>query len=321
MAGDGTDMLPYSFTPAQALYGLRATRFQTSGTATSGALSARRYLMQNLASLNANIRKDAEPGTLSNEDVAAWAAAKAKSCEALKGIQDTMVAQLNATKAVMSKVQMRTMGTYYAKQENMGFQREIAVICNKQTAATSPACARLASIDFDIFYQPGPNGTKILSDLENLNYTLALRECEIQKAALKLQVLTDALQCRSGQYDAASLGQNYIAALGTYYPDTCERLDTDPTFRMFTKGADTRFTVAKNIGYVNSELLKVAFEEISPYFSNPGYSDLFGRILDQLSVLLRVPTLNDYNTSQQNITSINTTVSGLNAFLTRLFAT
>jgi hypothetical protein len=223
-----------------------------------------------------------------------------------------MVAQLTALKQLMTTVQLRTRAVIGAKKENMNLQAEVAAICR---GAVSPACSTLASIDFDIFYKEG--GTQILSDLETLNYTLAQRECEIQKAALKLQILTDTFGCPAVA-GSEILGNSRTAA--GYYPNTCDPLTNDPVFKYFTGDNDTRFTVKKDLGYVPAEELKVAFEEISSYFDSPGYAPLFAKILDQLSILLRVPSLNDYATGSQNITTINDTITNIGKSLVRIFS-
>lgn len=328
MNGDNEDMVPFVFSRSQALYAMLQTQFNRT--------QARELLRTTFGTtLNQNVRAAADPSTVAR-DTESWVQAKAKSCDALNTVYTEVLKRLAALKAVVAAVQGQTMGTYYAKKENMDLQKEIAYVCVNLTAANSPACRRLASIDFDTFYKAtdgaGTADTKVLADLEDLNSQLTMRECEIQRAALKMETLLGALRCGGGSEmrdvpDAtkALLGQYYIPSRASYFPDTdanplCKLQDDDPKWReFFEENGDSRFTIRKNIGYVNSEMLRSALEEISPFFAASGYTELFPAILNQLSILLRQPTLNDYMGSDSNLNEVSNKSRGILDRMTRIF--
>jgi hypothetical protein len=302
MDGDGKDMIPFSFTPDQALYAMRQTRFNQT--------NARQYLIRNFAgNLNKNIREDgADPADIAR-DTADWTDAKEKSCNTLGAVYTEMKNRVVALKAVIAAVQGQANGTYYAKKENMNLQREIGYVCMNLSAEGSPACKRLASIDYEMFYKNGD--TTVLANLEDLNNLLTVRECEIQRSALKMQTLLEILKCPVPS-DFNDIFGNYKDPRQNdrYLPDTNERpicdLQNDKDWgEIFERNGDTRFTIRKNIGYVNSESLKLALEEISPFFAAAGFSDLFNNtLLNQLSILIRMPTFIDPGVNR-NLKSIN----------------
>lgn len=316
-----------SYTASQALYALERpeVRFTTVLPSTGAGKTARKWLRENAETVNMTIRTAVEPGTLSNEDIAAWRQAQAKSCEIVATVRGQIVERITRLKQVIATVEGRTRGTFYAKQENMDFQREIAYVCQGLTADQSPACSRMMKVDFDVFYKPTADkqgiDTEVLSDLEDLNYQLRLQECAIQRALLKLQILSDYIKCPAP--DAATmglLGDYKIGATGTYYPDTCEDLSKNTDWAALTGEKDQRFTIRKNIGYVSVDALRIAFEEISPFFNYAGYGQAMNEIFKYLSILIRIPDLNDYFTSDDNFKMIPSRlaniVSSASAFFT-----
>jgi hypothetical protein len=312
MEGNGKDMIPFSFTPAQALYAMQQTRFNPT--------AAREYLRANFAgNLNKNIRnKDADPADIAR-DTEDWTEAKRKSCETLRTVYTEMRNRVAALKAVIAAVQGQTNGTYFAKKENMNLQREIGYVCMNLSAEGSPACKRLASIDYEMFYKN--NDTTVLANLEDLNNLLTLRECEIQRSALKMQTLLEILKCDLPPDFNDMFGNFKPPQLnGAYFPDTnakpvCTLQDDKDWAEFFEENGDTRFTIRKNIGYVNSELLKNALEEISPFFAAAGFASLFNTtILQQLSVLIRMPSLVDPGLNR-NLRSITNSQASIEAVI------
>jgi hypothetical protein len=315
-----TDLIPYTFTASQALWALEQTKF-TTVTKEGVSKSARQWLRENLNTVNTTIRTAADPTPVANEDINAWFQAKTKSCEAIASVRSDIGARLNSLKQIIATVEGRTRGTFYAKQENMDLQREVAYICKGLTAEQSPACSRLASIDFDIFYKSsGTNiDTKILSDLQQLNYDLRYQECFIQRALLKIQILSDYLKCPAADAATQALLGDYKTSPTTYYPDTCEDLSKNAEWAQLTGDNDKRFTIKKNIGYVSSEALRVAFEEISPFFASEGYRDLFRNLLQYLSILIRIPDLNEYYSTDEILKSFPSRVADIVSSATAKF--
>lgn len=322
---DSTDITPYAFTPSQALWALEQTRFTTVKKGTSP--TAREYLRANIGSVNTAIRNAADPDTaVTNEDLNAWQTAKAKTCQTLSAVRDDIVQRIGVLKQVIASVEGKTRGTFYAKQESMELQRQVSYVCAGYTPEQSPACGRLASIDFDLFYKPNATrtgiDTKVLSDLQSLNYNLRLQECTIQVALGKLQILSDTLMCPAADAATMAVLGDYKVGPTTYYPPTCKDLVKEgPEWAAFTGANEKRFTIGKNIGYVSSETLRVAFEEISPFFQYAGYDKAFTDILQYLSILIRIPDLNDYYSSDENFKSIGDRVGAIVSSVTAFFST
>jgi hypothetical protein len=258
-----------------------------------------------------------------------WVDAKKQTCANLQDLQKALTDRMTQVRQTMDRVNAYTDGSIAAKDENIRLQKEVAYICRGMTAETSPACRRLAELDYVTFYKgvdTDPTNAKVLADLEKLNMTLKIRECEIRMTSSRLQRLMDALKCseQGVTYDAATLGNNFVTALQQYYAtlpdDPCADISgIYPEFKPYLGEADTRFTAGKSVPYANSELLKLALEQLSPYFSEPGYASLFDSMLNNLSVLLRIPELNDYSTAVDNFKKISTRVGAISKFMPDAF--
>jgi len=201
----------------------------------------------------------------------------------------------------------------------MNFQRDIAYVCRGATPDTSPACKRLAELDYAILYADPTGSGSLFKGLDNLNAMLAMRECELQTGLTALQKLMDTLTCGAAPinlpFNTAALG-NFKTAGGKFY-GWAKNNSQDNAYTGQFPGLMT----AESIGYIPSEDLKKALEEISPFFTSPGYATLFNGILNQLSVLLRIPELNDYTTAKQNLeTNIPKRMETIAAATNRLWA-
>jgi hypothetical protein len=312
------------FTPSQALYALDQT-YDRTNTSRYSHTRARERLVNNMATINTTIRNDVEPSTITNENLAEWANGRQKTCSTLGELQTALTAKVQQVKLLIDKVNAYTNGAINAKNENIDMQQEVAYVCRGMSADTSPACKRLAEIDYEVYFKgvTGGDTPKVLADLENLNMLLYSRQCEIRVAARQIQILSRALSCEQQgfQYDAATLGQNFIQALGEFYPidpsDPCADLSGNSQYQSFKPyfAADTRFTAGKSVPYVDSERLKLSLEQLSPYFNEPGYGALFQQILDSLSFLLRIPSLNDYSNSFTNFRDIQKSIESVTNFM------
>lgn len=313
---DGTpDLFVQAISPSQALYALEQVGPDWR--------AARKFIADNWETINTTIRNLVEPETLENEQLAAWANGRQKSCELLNGIQTRMAEQHTALKTLYRTIQRMTSATIGAKMESMDFQREIAWFCRTQTAASSPACRRLAELDFDVLYKDVTvnaagtvTGTNLFKSLDNLNSMLAARECELQTGITAVQRVMDALQCGAAGYEfKAEILGNFRSADGRYY--TCDRVELTAEY---LAQFPNRMEVQTSIGYIPSEDLRIALEEISPFFNGPGYAELFNAILNQLSVLLRIPEFNDYSTAMQNLATIPSRTSSVGAAMSGLWS-
>jgi len=281
------DLFTQQITPDQALYALERN--------SANWRQARKYIVDNWSTLNNDIR-GTDPTPQDNENVDNWKLAKLKSCQTLDTIQTDIITKHNTLKGAYAYLKRLTAATADAKGENMNLQREIAYVCRGMTADTSPACKRLAELDFTTFYQNLGTGN-FFPALDNLNGMLAARECEMLTGVEALQFIMEKLNCAQEAlpFKTAILGDSKDSA-GNYYDCTAPTANT----AAYEANFPNRFT-RDSIGFIPSEELKKALEEISPFFNSPGYEKLFSQTLNQLSVLLSIPQLNDYATAKQNI--------------------
>jgi hypothetical protein len=317
------DIFPISFTPQQAYYALEKTNFNLK--------DARQYLKDNYTSINADIRNDAAvlvTNPLSefgdnNTELTGWENSPQKSCEILGQIQSFYTERLTTLRTIFQSIRARTEAVYWTKEESMNLQSEIAAICADYTSTTSPACTKLATIDYTIFYNNDTDdrtksNTEILAALESLNYTLASLQCEMQSAFKHLQVIMDTLKC-SNTFDTAALG-NYQSSDGSYLQCSdilqfaCKVVDGVETCPQ-----DPRFLVADKIGYNTEQSILIALKGVSPLFNLPGYKAAFESILNNLSYVLNLPSLNDYSTSAGNFMSITKLTASIHKTIKSLF--
>ena len=308
--GNGlNDIFPFTYAPELAYYALENYSAQRPKY---NSQMAREYLNKNFNTINSTIRRAVEPDTMSNEDMAAWTGKELeKSCDSIATVQDNLIDRLESLRVVFQTLQNTTLAAVGAKYESMDLQAKVNYICAAMDADSSPACAKLATIDFETYYNSG--NTKILGDLEEINYNLALRECEIQTTLRDVQKIMRILNCeaKGKPFNTSVLG-NYLKADGTYFK--CKALEPygiekdnpgvdDPN--------DPRFKVRSEIGYNYEQDLRKSLEGISPYFNNAGYAKLFDTILAQLSILIRLPSLKDYADGQTNLNTITARLRGI----------
>lgn len=300
---DPNDIFPVTFTPQQAYYALEQSNFV--------AIDARKYLKDNFTSVNNLITQKGGIATEFGDNtdptdptsMSGWENSVDKSCDILKKIQEEFKTKLEELRTIFQRVKGRTDAAFWTKQESINLQQKVAYLCatSGYSSTTSPACKKLVSIDYNLFYKD----TSVLGALESLNNTLASLQCEFQTTFKHLQVIMDILKCKSSGdnqlFDATTLG-NYQMPDGSYYK--CD--DKIPTGTI-----DPRFNVDDSIGYNTQASLLLALEEISPLFNVSGYSDMFKDILNSLSFVLRLPTLNDYSTSKQNFVQINSLIASI----------
>lgn len=317
MSGDGMtldekpEFFPHQVNAGEALFALE--RAAPGQTATSNPRVARNYIVTNWATLAEAIRaQDPTP----EESPSAWTQGKAKSCQGLDGIQQGLIEQHNKLKGLYGYLQTLTWASISAKQENVNFQREVAGICRGMTSATSPACKQLAEADGTIFYGTDQSETGFFKALDNLNSMLAARECEMQLGIAGVQRVMTTLKCDAEQrpFQTAVLG-NFRSENGDYYNCLSKDADTADYQGQFPD----RYQVRTKIGFIPSQDLRTALEEISPFFNEPGYKDLFEQILKSLSVLLRIPELNDYSTATQKLNTVPVRMDTIRSSLNNLW--
>jgi hypothetical protein len=175
---------------------------------------------------------------------------------------------------------------------------------------------KLATLDFSLLYNvTGPTtsllgstagsgdsdfnvvdtSTSRLATLEALNSFKFQREKELCEAFQRIQTIEDFIRC-----PAAS--RNSIGSQCAYV-----NVGSTPVLQM--TGLE-----------VNAEeFLKLRLQEISPYFTTSNYTtgqyaNFVSQILNKLSLTLRLPSLNDFNTTNQNFKEANDRISAVNSY-------
>jgi hypothetical protein len=311
MVGDVTsnglpvDIFPRSFTRSEAAYALEQNRYNFA--------AARAYL------INQYGIEDAGPGPSFDSDnlptdpvnkailaqvdptylppsINSTTDTHVESCAQLTSVYNTFKTQISTLQGLLRDLSGDVLATIDMKEQNNLIQNSIATICENSNLQATPseACARLASLDFDTLYRNTSTNpalqSNLIVDLETLNLTLYMRQCELIAPLGGLQNIMNVLGC-SG-YEPIQYGNN-LDANGV--PFTCA---TD--YSKYPNGIppSTAFTVGGGKIDQNAvEGLKFSLQQISPYYNSSNYSELIATVLEQLSVLLRTPLITDYTDS------------------------
>lgn len=303
---DSTGLSPARFTADQVRYAFDTAYFNANPAVKYDPKALRAWLVTNYRTVT-NSAQDTI-NTANNEPAnrdQGWDQARPKTCSDLRGVQTKILENIRALRNVMRAIKADSMTAVKAKVENGTLQRTIQSVCAKVTnAAASPACSRLAVLDSDMFYKDVATGApNLLQRLEDMNFTLGARECEFQQVLGALENVAAVLKCdlqRSAD-DAALLGQNpYLE------PGTCPKGLDDNSPNFLTK---------RSFGLNDVELLKLALMEISPFYTNPAFTQLINATLTEVSYILRVPQLNDYNDAVQNFDAIQKMLDSIRALV------
>ena len=189
-----------------------------------------------------------------------------------------------------------------AKAENAKFQMSLESVCEIESPTTSPACAKLATLDFDLLYSTsgGDMSTSRLASLELLNVTLLQRQQELCMAMNALFQVQKYVGC-------ASLKGSGPIGIGCKYSST----GSDPTTGSSLGSAWFMDGLQPN----NEAYLKILLQQISPYFAVSTYQSLLNGIIGQLELTIELPTLNDYNTSAKNFQQASEGITNITGFL------
>lgn len=280
---DGTpdELVPFSFKPAQALS--KIDELILKGP--PGGMNIKRVRAaliadlntNNLTELNKRILAVSEPGYVDE---------LTQSCSQLASVANEFKTSLVTLKSLYQDISGGTYAAISAKTENSSLQQRIATLCKNETETTSPGCARLAEIDYTVYY--GKDAAPLV-DLEGLNYALMSRECELQNVMAALKRVSTGAGC---PYDATLFGDN---------PDETVGCDVDDRSQTAYPNA---FRVGKQIGFNAVEELKRALQEIAPYITSTGFQSTMEKVLSRLSYILRIPTLGDYQDVKQDMADI-----------------
>lgn len=287
MNPSSTELLPTEFTVDQAIYALQQTNYSTT--------DARKYLIDSLdgfSAVNNTIYQEAVGLSQYNED---GSNKRLNPCTILQNTYNKFYDQYKNVHDILRDISGGVIDMGRAKDENVRFQMKIASVCQIETATTSPACLKLATLDYDLLYSTTGDdlSTSRIAKLEMLNYTLFARSEELCKAMDSLFSVHKLLLCPSF---AGSLPRCKWNSLGS--------------------GSDSGSAYMLDGLEVNGgAYLRLKLKQISPYFSVSGYAYLTAAI-DQLASTLDIPTLNDFQTSDQRFAAVSNGVETIKSFMT-----
>ena len=309
------NIYPTIFTRTQALYALEQNNYNQN--------AAREYLITQMNSAQqSNARDDPLNRAITNAagselyetgaDAEKWNGvnkSKEESCNSLQNFANTVANSLKTLRGLFSDVSGMTMTAIQMKTENGYLQSVVSDIC-RSTSNPTEACTRLLALDYDIFYRDrtvySTDKTKtnallpsyLLDDLENLNFGLALRECELQQILGSLEFLNTKLECNVSfkRFNGTSFTTNH--SMNTFTTNVVDYKDKDGNMQnmpiqcgqnLSDSDKEAAFKVGRDIEYNAVDRLKKSFEQISPYYSNEQFTKLVNTILDRLNTVLEPP--------------------------------
>jgi len=301
------DLYPGTFTADQAHYALEQSGYNIG--AAEGTNPARKYLIDNIAATgstnpdtkiyktDSGYAEDMEYGSM---DV----------CPILASTRSKFVEKFGKLRRVFSDVSGAVISMLGAKNENAKFSAKLQDICFEETPRSSPACMTLATLDFSLLYNTsGPTtnllgtagdsdfnvidtSTSRLAALEALNTFKFMREEELCTAHQRIQTIETFIGCSSTSRDSIGSQCAYVN-VGSGLPPHLGMIGLD----------------------VNAEeFLKSRLQEISPYFTSSNYTQLVSGILNQLSLTLRLPSLNDFSTSNERFKQVQERISAIQSY-------
>ena len=290
-----SDLLQVTFTPDQAVYALQQTNYNIND---GGTNPARKLLIGNsgttgFGNVNTQMYVAAAGSAQYTQDNTNLTITP---CTILINTFNNFQTQFNTLRQIMQDVSGGVIAMESAKGENADFQMSLETVCEIESPTTSPACARLATLDYDILYNTNSSdiSTTRIATLELLNHNLYLRQGELCQAMQNLFAIQKILSCQSSN---GSMPDCVYASLGS-----------DPT-----SGSTW---MMNGLQQNNVEYLRLLLQQISPYFGVATYQALIGGILDKLSVMIDMPNLNDFNTSTDNFNAVDREILAVKAFLT-----
>lgn len=312
MNGGTSDLYPASFTEDEARYALEQRNYNIG--AIPPANPAREYLIANVAgSLNNPGNQIYQTDPDHSEDVTNK---PLEACSILGNTRTNFHNKFEQLRAVFRDVSGAVISMLGAKNENATFSAKLQDICAQETPQSSPACAKLATLDFSLLYNTtapdknlldiaggtgGPSNqwkiadtsTSRLAALEALNIFKLTREGELCEAYSRILTIETYIGCSASSSGSGIIQECSYRTVGSDLPPTLvmDRLDVN-----------------------SSEFLKLRLKEISPYFATSNYVQLVSGILSKLSLTLRVPSLNDFQTSTGNFKDVRTRIDAIKGY-------
>jgi len=277
------DIFPIVFTPSQAYYALEQNGYDIAAARNALKNPATRATYNEAILVKSGRSRQTPDEKISNASNA--------SCTDLTNTKADFETKLGNLKRSFEDLSGAVYSAIAAKDENTNYiQSQITSIC-KNPPPDSPnvadACARLLSLDYDIFYRnldpTGKTQRNLVTDLETINMALAMEECTLQKNFGALKFMMDAV-CPDSTRTWGILGNNTMDGkiISCTYP---ENRATIP---------DSAFKVGSDIQLNGVYSFKYNLEQISPYFNTEKYASLLTNVLNQLSVTMRTPLPDQY---------------------------
>lgn len=301
------DLYPGTFTADQAHYALEENNYNIG--AAEGDNPARKYLIANIAATGST-NPDTKIYKTDSGYTEDMEYGSVDACAILASTRAKFVNKFGKLRSIFSDVSGAVISMLGAKNENAKFAAKLQDICSEETPQSSPACMTLATLDFSLLYNTSGSTTNLLgtagdSDfnvvdsstsrlaaLEALNTFKFMREEELCMAHQRIQTIEAFIECPSTSRDFIGSQCAYVN-VGSGLPQHLGMIGLD----------------------VNAEeFLKLRLQEISPYFATSNYAQLVSGILNQLSLTLRLPSLNDFSSSSERFKQAQDRISAIQSY-------
>lgn len=301
MNGPSTGLFPVTFTADQASYALEKTNYD-------GAL-ARQYLIDNIGSVNNKIYQTDPNYSEDGSNLGLGA------CTILSNTRTKFHGQFEDLRAVFRDVSGAVISMLGAKNENASFAAKLQNICSKETPESSPACAKLGTLDYDLLYSIKGSGVNMLN-LTGAEEGSSNKWTVLDTSTSRLAALEALNTFRFQREGELCRAYDRIYSLETYIG--CSMTDgTGPIAECAYKdlGSGIGSTqVMKDLDVNSEEFLKLRLKEIAPYFTSPNYRELAAGIINQLSLTIRLPSLNDFDSSNQNWKAVKDRIDSIQSY-------
>jgi len=303
------ELFQVNYTTDQAVYALQRNNYNIND---QGLNSARNMLVESMGSTNINndiykisVGSEQYSQDVINKDL--------NPCVILSNTLTTFKKQFDTLRTTMVDVNRGVLSMESAKEENARFQKDFQSICEIESPTTSPACAKLATLDFDLLYNTQGNDTSTsrLAALEALNNTLFQRQQEMCMALIALSQVHDMIPTCSGT--TANMVPSECACVDVNSGSTVDSKLCPSASNTDAQGSYT-WTV-NGVKANDVEYLKYLLQQISPYFAVSTYRDLLNKVITQLAITIELPSLNDFNTSNDNFNAVNKEITAIGAYL------
>jgi len=288
MDGSG-ELFPLQFTTSQAYRAIDIAGFDKD--------LARKWLKTNYNTVDSNILTSQNY----TDDPSVWtnlASINSQSCLLIKARDDEVSNKVIAIQTAFRDVSGYVIATVKSKAENAKIQAMLFEICSNTTPELSPACAKLATLDFDTFYTDPTHNN--MYDLQQLNTELYSRREEICDILHNIRNIKSSLGC-------------------TYQPLIPEcsqgcKIDNTVTPPIYDCSNTTIFDI-NAVGQLSYSL-----QQISPLFDVPAYNTLLQNVMESLSYVIETPSIANFANSDANLKLINTAVRDIQEMIQNDYA-